>query len=176
MSDKGNFDLTAHFDQNYLRIEKFNSEKVWSLAMWNADLGYYYGKRFLFDAQIKQQNMLGDNADSKIVVLSDREEAKICIKLKDESKPDIEVLMSDFIDVKSPKSKGKRFTIFDVENIEDITPEPLPDEDEPVETDQEDVEEVLEDQTNNALQDVAFTISNDLPEDSRPVDDQLTLF
>ena len=36
-----NFDLTAHFDQNIWRIEKFESEKVWSLAMWNADLGYY---------------------------------------------------------------------------------------------------------------------------------------
>jgi topoisomerase-4 subunit A len=173
-----NFDLTAHFDQNYLRIEKFNSEKVWSLAMWNADLGYYYGKRFLFDAQFKQQNMLGDNADSKIVVLSDREEAKICIKLKDESKPDIEVLMSDFIDVKSPKAKGKRFTIFDVEKIEDITPEPesLPEEDEALEINQEKVEQVEDDQTKNTLQDVTFTISNDFPEDSKPVDDQLTLF
>ena len=35
-----NFDLTAHFDQNIWRIEKFDSEKVWSLAMWIADLGY----------------------------------------------------------------------------------------------------------------------------------------
>ena len=75
-----NFDLTAHFDQNIWRIEKFDSEKVWSLAMWNADLGYYYGKRFQMDAQAKLQNMLGENSESKIIILTDREEPLLWMK------------------------------------------------------------------------------------------------
>ena len=175
-----NFDLTAHFDQNYLRIEKFDSEKVWSLAMWNADLGYYYGKRFTFDAQAKQQNMLGENTDSKIIVLSDREEAQIRITFTDDSKPAMEVLMSEFIDVKSPKAKGKRFTTFEVAQIEDITPEPEPEPEVEEPTDSDDAtaaEAIAEAPTEEPTAlDVPFTITNEVPEDSKPIDEQLTLF
>ena len=175
-----NFDLTAHFDQNYLRIEKFDSEKVWSLAMWNADLGYYYGKRFTFDAQAKQQNMLGENTDSKIIVLSDREEAQIRITFTDDSKPAMEVLMSEFIDVKSPKAKGKRFTTFEVAQIEDITPEPEPEPEVEEPTDSDDAtaaETIAEAPTEEPTAlDVPFTITNEVPEDSKPIDEQLTLF
>ena len=166
------FDLTAHFDQNIWRIEKFDSEKVWSLAMWNADLGYYYGKRFQLDAQAKLQNMLGDNSESKVIVLSDREEAQIRITFTDETKPALEVLMSEFIDVKSPKAKGKRFSTLEVAQIEDITPEPEP-EPEPVEEENEDGED---EKGTDVVADVPFTITNEVPEDSKPVDEQLSLF
>ena len=166
------FELTAHFDQNIWRIEKFDSEKVWSLAMWNADLGYYYGKRFQLDAQAKLQNMLGENTNSKIMVLSDHEEAQIRITFTDETKPALEVLMSEFIDVKSPKAKGKRFSTLEVAQIEDITPEPEP-EPEPVEEENEEGEEVRGEEM---VVDVPFTITNEVPEDSKPVDEQLSLF
>ena len=172
-----NFDLTAHFDQNIWRIEKFDSDKVWSLAMWNADLGYYYGKRFQFDAQAKLQNMLGENTESKMIVLSDREEAQLRITFTDETKPEMEVLMSEFIDVKSPKAKGKRFSTWEIAKIEDITPEP-----EPVEEENDEEEESEATATPEAVEealpvvDVPFTITNEVPEDSKPVDEQLTLF
>jgi topoisomerase-4 subunit A len=169
-----NFDLTAHFDQNIWRIEKFDSEKVWSLAMWNADLGYYYGKRFQLDAQAKLQNMLGENSDSKIVVLSDREEAQIRITFTDETKPNMEVLMSEFIDVKSPKAKGKRFSTLEIAAITDITPEPEVVEEEPAE--EEDAPTEDEPAAEPTIVDVPFTITNEVPEDSKPVDEQLSLF
>ena len=164
-----NFDLTAHFDQNIWRIEKFDSEKVWSLAMWNADLGYFYGKRFVMDAQTKLQNMLGENSDSKMTILTDRDEALFRITFADENRPPIEVLMSEFIEAKSPKAKGKRFSTLDIAKIEDITPEP------------EVIEEVAEDDNADEeeaapIVDVPFTISNEVPEDSKPVDEQLSLF
>ena len=171
-----NFDLTAHFDQNIWRIEKFDSDKVWSLAMWNADLGYYYGKRFQFDAQAKLQNMLGENAESKMIVLSDREEAQLRITFTDETKPEMEVLMSEFIDVKSPKAKGKRFSTWEIAKIEDITPEPEPEEenDEEEESEATATPEAVEEAL--PVVDVPFTITNEVPEDSKPVDEQLTLF
>ncbi len=169
------FDLTAHFDQNFWRIEKFDRDKVWSLAMWNADLGYYYGKRFQLDAQLKSQNMLGENADSKMTILTDREEATFQLTFVDETKATMEVLMSDFIEVKSPKAKGKRFATWEVAKIEDITPEPEP---EPEEEEVEGENEGNEGNEGNAtpVVDVPFTISNEVPEDSKPVDEQLSLF
>ena len=170
------YDLTAHFDQNIWRIEKFDSEKVWSLAMWNADLGYYYGKRFQFDAQAKLQNMLGDNAESRIVVLSDSEEAQIRISFTDESKPAIEVLMSEFIDVKSPKAKGKRFSTLEIDKIEDITPEPVVEEPVAEEAEGGETTDEAGAEAEAEAVDVPFTITNEVPEDSKPVDEQLSLF
>ena len=170
------FDLTAHFDQNIWRIEKFDRDKVWSLAMWNADLGYYYGKRFQLDAQAKSQNMLGENTDSKMTILTDREEAIFQLIFVDETKATMEVIMSDFIEVKSPKAKGKRFATWEVAKIEDITPEPEP-EPEEEETEGENNDTNESEETNTApVVDVPFTISNEVPEDSKPVDEQLSLF
>jgi topoisomerase-4 subunit A len=170
------FDLTAHFDQNIWRIEKFDRDKVWSLAMWNADLGYYYGKRFQLDAQAKSQNMLGENTDSKMTILTDREEAIFQLIFVDETKATMEVIMSDFIEVKSPKAKGKRFATWEVAKIEDITPEPEP-EPEEEETEGENNDTNESEETNTApMVDVPFTISNEVPEDSKPVDEQLSLF
>ena len=177
------FELTAHFDQNILRIEKFDSDKIWSLAMWNADLGYYYGKRFQLDAQLKSQNMLGENSDSKIALLSDREEAIFRITFVDETKPEMEVLMAEFIEAKSPKAKGKRFSTLDVAKIEDITPEPEVVEEEMDEENddtngQEGESENVEDKVQEVqpIVDVPFTITNEVPEDSKPIEEQLSLF
>ena len=173
------FELTAHFDQNIWRIEKFDSEKTWSLAMWNADLGYYYGKRFQMDAQTKLQNMLGENSDSKMTILTDREEAIFRITFKDETKMPMEVLMSEFIEAKSPKAKGKRFSTLDIATIEDITPEPEVVEPETEEGEEEEEEETSEDaskETTTPVIDVPFTITNEVPEDSKPIDEQLSLF
>lgn len=166
------FDLTAHFEQNIWRIEKFNRDKVWSLAMWNADLGYFYGKRFQLDAQMKVQNMLGENSDSKMTILTDRLEPIFRISFADETKLPMEVQMTEFIEAKSAKAKGKRFSTLEIVQIEDITPEPEPEEHE------EEIEISDDNQMAQAVPavDVPFTISNDVPEDSKPVDEQLSLF
>ena len=167
-----NFELTAHFDQNIWRIEKFDSEKVWSLAMWNADLGYYYGKRFVLDAQAKLQNMLGENSDSKMTVLTDRDEAVFKITFADETKLPMEVVMSEFIEAKSPKAKGKRFSTLDIAKIEDITPAPEAAE---VEGSGESTD-TNEETTSMMVGDVPLTIDNSVPENSKPVEEQLSLF
>ena len=132
------FDLTAHFDDNILRIEKFNPEKVWSLAFYDAEQKYFYGKRFLLDATAKPQNFLGESPDSYIVLLNDRNEAVFQLTFKDEAKEDQVIVMADFIGVKTPKGKGKRFTTLDIKKITDITPAP-PVEEEP-ETEPEETE------------------------------------
>ena len=188
------FELTAHFDQNILRIEKFDADKVWSLAMWNADLGYYYGKRFQLDAQPKSQNMLGDNSSSRIVLLTDRDKATFRLVFTDDTKPDMDIIMSDFIDVKSPKAKGKRFSTLDITRIEDITPvhEPAPSEDSNENDNPSAENDNPSEESHNTPEDtpapaeistpldnaagVPFTITNEVPEDSRPIDEQLSLF
>ena len=119
------FDLTAHFEDNIMRIEKWQADKIWSLIQWNGNHKYYYGKRFrLDDANAKVQSMLGDDKDSRIAVLSDREEATFRVFYADGQREPIDILMANFIDAKSARAKGKRITTLDVEKVEDITPEP----------------------------------------------------
>jgi topoisomerase-4 subunit A len=121
------FDLTAHFEDNILRIEKLDADKVWSLIQWNGELKYYYGKRFkLDDANAKIQSMLGEDKDSRIVLLSDQAEATFRVHFADENKPDLDIVMEDFIDEKSAKAKGKRVSTLEIASFEDITPEPEP--------------------------------------------------
>ena len=159
--------------------------------MWNADLGYYYGKRFQLDAQLKVQNMLGDNSDSKMTILTDCAEPIFRIRFVDETKLPMEVQMSEFIEAKSAKAKGKRFSTLEIVEIEDITPAPVVEE-ESVESDEEmgregdgaseDTTSVLGDaaaaisKDDVKVVDVPFTITNEVPEDSKPVDEQLSLF
>ena len=135
------FDPTAHFEDNILRVEKYNPEKVWSLAFFDGDQNYYYGKRFQLDANIKPQNFLGDSPKSFIAQLNDRNEAVFKIVFKDKTKEDVIIEMADFIGIKTPKGKGKRFSTLEIAKIIDITPalpEPEP-ENEP-EQELEDVE------------------------------------
>ena len=166
------FDPTAHFDNNILRIEKWNPDKVWSLAMWNDELQFYYGKRFtLADASPKPQSILGEASGHRMMVLSDREEAVFQLQFTDENRPALDVVMAEFIDVKSAKARGKRLSNYDIANIVDITPAPPEPEPEPEEEETPDTPEGNEGETNNeatettetattTVQGVPFTITN----------------
>ena len=181
------FEETAHFEQGWLRIEKFDPEKIWSVALWNAELGYYYGKRFQLDATPKTQNFLGDNSDSKLVAINDREEAVFCVTFKDEFRAPLDLIMAEFIDSKSPKAKGKRISTLDIASIVDITPEPEPEPEpeEPETLEEPEAKEEVPTSDNSdssasvePITDVPLIITNEVPEDSKPVDteEQLSLF
>jgi topoisomerase-4 subunit A len=173
------FDLTAHFEDNILRIEKLDPDKVWSLIQWNEELKFYYGKRFkLDDANAKVQSMLGEDKDSRIALLSDSPEATFRVLFADENKAPLEIFMPDFIDEKSAKAKGKRISTLEIKGFEDITPEP-PDPEEPEE--EEDttlqdgadapIEEDGQQETPESLEVEGVTMTFE-----KPVDTQLDLF
>ena len=96
----------------------------------------------------------------------------------------MEVIMSEFIEIKSPKAKGKRFSTLEIAQIEDITPEP--EIEEPEEEEEEEVADETDISTNETetpaektttpVVDVPFTITNEVPEDSKPIEEQLSLF
>jgi topoisomerase-4 subunit A len=166
------FDLTAHFEDDILRIEKLDTDKVWSLIQWNGELKYYYGKRFrLDDATAKVQSILGEDKDSRIVLLSDRAEATFLVRFTDEKREPLEIFMPDFIDEKSARAKGKRVSTLEIASIEDITPEPEPEpetepEQESEETDTQDAKEAPE---SLEVEGVTMTFE-------KPADTQLDLF
>ncbi|MDR0864491.1 MAG: DNA gyrase/topoisomerase IV subunit A, partial [Candidatus Symbiothrix sp.] len=67
-----NFDSGNHYQEQIKVIEKFDPNKVWSVALYDEDQqGFPYLKRFVFEANNKKQSFLGDNAASKLVLLTD---------------------------------------------------------------------------------------------------------
>lgn len=119
------FELTNHFEENILVIEKFDEDKVWSLALWDADQKYYYIKRFVLEPSTKKQSLLGDNTDSKLVLLSDDVFPLFIVSFsgKDAEKEPLSIDVEEFIAVKGFKAKGKRATTNEVGTI--VAGEPL---------------------------------------------------
>ena len=172
------FELTAHCDNDIRVIERFDADKVWSLVFWNAELGYYYAKRFALDAQLKAQNFLSDGQDSRIVLLTDHPQPVVKVLYEDTWREAATIELTEFFSPKSPKAKGKRLTTLAVTTIEDVspeiaeeTPEDIVEEatEEAVETKHE--EPAVEPTTETAIEPlVPLTIQSDFPEDSKPVD------
>jgi topoisomerase-4 subunit A len=126
-----NFDVNNHYEENILRIEKFKPAKVWTCVLYDADnQGYLYLKRFLMEATKRKQNFIGDNPDSKMVILSDV--AYPLLRLTyggaDEFRGSEEIDAEQFITVKGFKAKGKRLTTWQVESIDELAPVRLPEE------------------------------------------------
>ena len=61
-----NFDLNNHYEQNILRIEKYDPQKVWTAALYDAEQGFPYLKRFTLEATARHQNFLGERTISPV--------------------------------------------------------------------------------------------------------------
>ncbi|TLX77736.1 DNA gyrase/topoisomerase IV subunit A [Labilibacter sediminis] len=128
-----NFDLSNHYEDNILLIEKFNPDKVWSVAYYDADQKYYYLKRFQMEASTKQQSFIGDNDKSYLVRVTTVDYPRLEVKFggEDKERDKMIVEVDEFIGVKSFKARGKRLTTYQVSKINEL--EPIIKKEEPVE-------------------------------------------
>nr|WP_319573102.1 DNA gyrase/topoisomerase IV subunit A [uncultured Draconibacterium sp.] len=120
-----NYDLSNHFQQDILVIEKFDARKILSAVYYDADQKYYYVKRFEIDEpEGKLIRFIGDNNDNKLISLTwvhyPRLELTFGGKNAERENEIIEV--AEFIGVKSWKAKGKRLSNYEVDNIKEIEP------------------------------------------------------
>ena len=124
-----NFDSANHYEDNILRIEKFDADKPWTAVIFDADnQGYPYLKRFQMEANKRHQNFIGDNPNSKMVLLTDITFPRILITYggADVSRGTEEVDAEQFVGVKGFKAKGKRLTTWTVDKIEELEPSRFP--------------------------------------------------
>ena len=125
------FDPNNHFEDNILRIEKYVPEKVWTAVLYDADNdGYAYAKRFQMEATKKHQNYIGENAESKLILLSDQPYPRIRVTFSegDAYREPMEIEVEEFIGVKGFKAKGKRLTTWKIGDIEELEPTRKPEE------------------------------------------------
>ena len=126
-----NFDLNNHFEDNLRIIEKYDPNKVWTAVLYDADNDNYpYIKRFQMEASKKKQTYLGENSDSREILLSEQVYPRLLITFGDADavRPPQEIDAEQFIAVKGFKAKGKRLTTYQVERIEELEPLRFPEE------------------------------------------------
>ena len=124
------FDTNNHYEDNIIRIEKYDASKVWTAVVYDADQqGYPYLKRFGMEASKRRLSITGDNDKSRLVMLTDTvyPRLKVTFGGADTIRGDMEVDAEQFVGVKSYKAKGKRLTTWQVESIDELEPLRVPD-------------------------------------------------
>ena len=142
-----NFDANNHYEPNILRLEKWDDRKVWTAVLHDADnSGLPYLKRFAMDATKRHQNFLGENPDSRLILLTDVAYPRILVTYggADALRPQEEIDAESFVGQKSFKAKGKRLTNWTVERIEELEPLRHPDPEEQAEEPEDSAEEAQE--------------------------------
>ena len=137
-----NFDANNHYPDNIVRIEKWQPDKVWTAVLFDADnQGYPYIKRFTMDAMAKPQNFVGENANSRLVILTDVPFPRIKVTYggHDATRSPEEIDAEQFIGQKGFKAKGKRISTWQIGTIEELEPVRFPEPE--VQDDEDEVEE-----------------------------------
>jgi len=160
-----NFDVNNHYEENILRIEKFEADKVWTAVLFDADnQGYPYIKRFLMEATKRKQNWLSDNPASKLVLLTDVVYPLIRVTYggADEFRGSEDIDAEQFISVKGFKAKGKRISTWQIESITELEPVRFPEEPEEEPENAEDEEEDLDPDAGKSQQQVIDEMTGQL--------------
>lgn len=124
-----NFDISNHYEDNVSVIEKYDPNKVWTAALYDADQqNYPYLKRFNFESSTRKQNYLGENKKNQLILLTDEYYPRLEVVLggNDHFRDPLLIDADEFIAVKGFKAKGKRITTFAVETINELEPTRFP--------------------------------------------------
>ncbi len=122
------FDLSNHFEPGIIRIEKFDKDKIWSAALYDADHKYTYLKRFTFEESDRIVNFMGTNEDSRLYLLTDTVYPRVEATFggDDDFRQPIEIDVEEFIAAKSYRAKGKRISNYEVASVKELEPTRFP--------------------------------------------------
>lgn len=119
-----NYDLVNHFEDDIFIVEKFRAEKIFSAVYYDADLEYYYIKRFTIDPIDKLTSFIGENKESKLIKLTEVEYPRLEVSFGGSHKTrENEIIeVAEFIGIKSYKARGKRLSNYEVKVINELEP------------------------------------------------------
>lgn len=122
------FDLSNHFDEKMIRIEKYSPKQVYAAIHQDGKTGTYYVKRFTFDDLPvgKRSKFINEDPGSKLIVLTNADEPIVrlsILKGKSQTPEEIEQALNEIIDVKGIKAQGNRLSTHAIKKIKLITEE-----------------------------------------------------
>ncbi|MCQ2230387.1 MAG: DNA gyrase/topoisomerase IV subunit A [Paludibacteraceae bacterium] len=145
------FEDTNHFEEDIKVFEKFDPEKVWTVALFDANEGYKYLKRFRFEVTSKRQNFIGENPKSQMLLITDTFYPRLNVVFggADAHRVPMEIDADEFIGVKGMKAKGKRIHTWEIQRIEELEPVRFPEKTELPEGEPEEEGDGADDNTDN---------------------------
>ncbi len=169
------YELTNHFEEDMILIEKFNPAKIMSVVYFDGSQEKYYIKRFGFESENninKRFDFIGETDENQMISFSldFRPQIKVIFDNTDVKKPleDEIIDVEDFIGVKSEKAKGKRITTKATKKIDFIEPLPyeeeIPEENEAIPEQEEKVPEQVDE--------VVKPVEIDLPKEEPSQEDK----
>jgi|TARA_B100000959_G_scaffold173643_1_gene181753 topoisomerase-4 subunit A len=114
------FELSTHFDENMIIIEKFSPKKPVSAIYFDNKKQSYFVKRFLIDKNIRRLLFIPENKGSLLEVVSTdwRPQAQIIfVKEKGKERKKKTINLEEFIAIKGIKSIGNKLTNKKVKEI-----------------------------------------------------------
>ncbi|MDR0974051.1 MAG: DNA gyrase/topoisomerase IV subunit A [Prevotellaceae bacterium] len=120
-----NFDTNNHYEPTVSIVEKFDSQKIWTAVLYDADQkGLPYLKRFTFDNSAKKQNYISDNHKSRLILLTDEyyPRLEVIFGSSDSFRAPLVIEADAFTPVRSHKARGKRLTTFAIDCINELEP------------------------------------------------------
>ncbi len=117
-------DLSLHFEDDLLLLEKFRESKIFSSVYWDEEQQFYYVKRFSFEESDRLQCFISDSEGSRLVSLTEVEYPRFEIKFggRNEGRKQEIIEVAEFIGVKSFRAKGRRLSNYSVADIRELEP------------------------------------------------------
>jgi len=117
-------DLSSHFEDDLLLLEKFRESKIFSAVYWDQEQEFYYVKRFAFEESERLQCFIADSEGSRLVSLTEVEYPRFELKFggKNEGRKQEIIEVAEFIGVKSFRAKGRRLSNYSVADIRELEP------------------------------------------------------
>ncbi len=114
-----NFDLSNHYEEDILLIEKFEPSKIFTVMHYDAEQEFSYLKRFQVDDSTKEQSFISESDGSYMIdyTYDKFPQVKLIFGGKHESREDEIIDAEEFIAVKSIKARGKRLSTYDLDKI-----------------------------------------------------------
>ncbi|WP_293305028.1 DNA gyrase/topoisomerase IV subunit A [Pedobacter sp. UBA5917] len=116
------FELSNHFDDGLLLIEKFDPEKTFAAVHFEGKAQNYFIKRFVFELQAngKKTIFISEEQKSKLLHLTSNPGAKVIVdvlKGKTQIPETLDLVLSELIDVKGLKANGNRLSPHDIQKV-----------------------------------------------------------
>ena len=119
------FDISTHFDDNMIIIEKHNPKKPISAVYFDGKKNNFFVKRFLIENLNQKFKFISDNKSSYLEIVSTDWKPRIEIIFKKEKGKDRKkeiINLEEFISIKGPKSFGNRLSSNKINSIKLIEP------------------------------------------------------
>jgi topoisomerase-4 subunit A len=119
------FDVSTHFDEDMVLIEKFNPRRPVSAIYLDGESKTYFVKRFVVEMTDKKVLFISESEGSRIEIVTTEDlpvvEVKFA-KVKDKELPPEQIKLTEFIEVKGLKAKGNKLSYAKVKEINLLLP------------------------------------------------------